>query len=277
MSKMGKKVHVFLYCWNNADKLKNCLESLAQTEYNHYKVFMLNNGSEDATGAVMEVAKSENIFPDSEVIHLPINIGAPAARNWLAKLGENQAADYLAYFDDDIIVEPDWLTKMIQVLENDSKAGVVGAKILNGTGPKIVQHSGGVLTSVEDWINKVILYGSVPDEGQFDNLSERDYLMGCANLYRRSAFEDTGLFDLRFAPTQFDDVDHHLRMRLKGWKVLFDGTVEIKHLRNSGGAVNHNHIANRYKLETKYSKDQIQQIIKQGALNDYLEKHPWVK
>jgi len=274
---MQKRVHIFIYCWNNAEKLQGCLHSLALTAYSNYKVIMLNNGSNDQTGALMEVAKSDKIFPECDVIHLPINIGAPAARNWLAALPENQYADYLAYFDDDILVESNWLARMIEDLEENPKAGVVGAKILNGSGPKTIQHSGGVLTQANDWINHVILFGNTPDDGRFDILGERDYLMGCANLYRTGAFYDTGFFDLRFAPTQFDDVDHHLRMRIKGYQVLFDGRIEIKHLRNSGGPTNHNHLANRYKLEHKFSLAEIQSIINAGALKDFIIKHPWIK
>lgn len=106
-------VHVFVYCWNNAEKLQGCLQFLAQTEYGNYKAILLDNGSEDQTGALMEVAKCDGVFPQCDVIHLPVNIGAPTARNWLAALPENRHADFLAYFDDDILVEPDWLTRMV--------------------------------------------------------------------------------------------------------------------------------------------------------------------
>ncbi|MGL1902905.1 MAG: glycosyltransferase [Fibrobacterales bacterium] len=270
-----KRVHVFIYCWNNESKIKDALESLRTTQYTNYKLFLLNNGSSDQTGSVMDRVKDESWFNECEVIHLPINIGAPAARNWLAALPENQDADFIAYFDDDILVKPDWLEKMLETLERYPQAGVVGAKILNSGTPKVIQHSGGVLTQSADWINRVILSGSVEDTGQFDSVSERDYLMGCANVYRKDAFYDTGYFDLQFAPTQFDDVDHHLRMRLKGYQVIFDGRVEIVHLRNSGGPVNANHIANRYKLENKYSVEDAQKIIDQGALKDFSAKHPW--
>jgi GT2 family glycosyltransferase len=108
-------------------------------------------------------------------------------------------------------------------------------------------------------------------------VSERDYVMGCANLYRRSAMDEVGLFDIQFSPTQFDDVDHHLRMRLKGWQVLFNGLVEVRHHRNSGGAANANHLANRFKLEKKYDATTAELIFRQGALLDFVEKHPWVR
>jgi GT2 family glycosyltransferase len=100
--------------------------------------------------------------------------------------------------------------------------------------------------------------------------------MGCANLYRRSAMDEVGLFDIQFSPTQFDDVDHHLRMRMKRWQVLFDGHVEVRHHRSSGGAANANHIANRYKLERKYSAVDAATILAADAASDFVAKHPWI-
>ncbi|WP_052507152.1 glycosyltransferase family 2 protein [Desulfonatronovibrio magnus] len=270
------RIHVLLYTFNKADELGQTLASLRKTDYDNYKVFLLNNGSTDHTSKILD-ALPQKMFPGMEIINLPVNIGAPAARNWLLALPEHETCEYIAYFDDDIRVEPDWLKKMLAALKENPQAGVVGAKILNIGKPKTIQHSGGILTKSEDWIDNVAIWTSVTDNGQFDNVSERDYLMGCANLYRIDAIRDVGDFDLQFSPTQFDDVDHHLRMRLKGWKVLFHGGVEVLHTRKSGGPHNHNHIANRYKLQNKYTKRMAGQIISQGAVVDFLKKHPWAK
>jgi hypothetical protein len=48
-------------------------------------------------------------------------------------------------------------------------------------------------------------------------------------------------------------------------------------MRNSGGPVNANHIANRYKLEHKYTAASIEAIISQGAMLDFAAKHPWIE
>lgn len=270
------RIHIFIYSWNKVAELEITLRSLAATTYPNYKVFILNNGSSDGTVELL-ARLPQQLFREFKVITLPVNIGAPAARNWLYADSETRQADYVAYFDDDIEVQPDWLNSLLATLEQNPRAGVVGAKIINATGPKTVQHSGGILTRGEDWINNVILYTNCPDQGQFDNVSQRDYVMGCANLYRRGAMDEVGLFDIQFAPTQFDDVDHHLRFRLKGWQVLFNGLVEVRHLRNSGGAANVNHLANRFKLEKKYDTESAERIFRQGALLDFVEKHPWVR
>lgn len=272
----NSSVAICIYSYNKADELKKTLASLSKTDFPSFHVLALNNASEDNTKEVIEHFLTNNILSGT-AINLPVNIGAPGARNWLLKKALDLNPEYIAYLDDDVLLEENWLANLVESLSETPKAGVVGAKIINADPPKIIQHSGGILTSPEDWINNVLLWANIPDQGLFDNLSERDYLMGCANLYRTAAIKETGDFDIQFSPTQFDDVDHHLRMRLMGWKVLFNGHVEIRHLRKSGGTQTPNHLANRFKLQMKYDRENAQKIIKQNALSDFVRKHPWIQ
>ncbi|MCP4715955.1 MAG: glycosyltransferase family 2 protein, partial [Deltaproteobacteria bacterium] len=215
LSHQQPRVHVFIYTFNKAAQLAETLKSLAATNYLNYKLIVLDNGSTDETQDIL-LSFDNGMFNGLKVISLPINIGAPAARNWLVHDEETRQAEYVVFFDDDIIVQPDWLIRMLDTFKNCPDAGVVGAKIINSEGKKVIQHSGGLLTQAEDWINRVVLFSNVPDDGRFDTIGQRDYLMGCANMYRRDVFDRVGDFDLQFSPTQFDDVDHHLRMRLHG-------------------------------------------------------------
>jgi GT2 family glycosyltransferase len=275
-SPVTPRVHILLYTHNRVSEIKNTIDALKATDYENYKVFLLNNGSTDGTKDYFN-SLPPDIFPELEIVHLPVNIGSPGARNWLLAMPSHERCDYLAFFDDDVRIGPNWLKIMLEALIVTPRAGVVGAKVLNHNLPKMIQHSGALLTQAKGWIDHVALWSNQPDQGQFDALAERDYLMGCVMLYNKDAIRDVGDFDIQFSPTQFEDVDHHLRLRLKGWKVLFHGGVEAWHQRISGGKKNPGHIANRYKLQMKYSEQQAQQIIDQGAVLDFLEKHPWAK
>jgi len=42
------------------------------------------------------------------IIELPVNIGAPAARNWLIARDETWQSDYIAFLDDDITMPENW-------------------------------------------------------------------------------------------------------------------------------------------------------------------------
>ena len=59
--------------------------------------------------------------------------------------------------------------------------------------------------------------------------------MGCQHLLRTSALSDIPAgFDIRFSPSQVDDLDHDVALCLKGYKVMYCGTVTCEHLQGSG-------------------------------------------
>ncbi|MDR1659911.1 MAG: glycosyltransferase family 2 protein, partial [Desulfovibrio sp.] len=49
---------------------------------------------------------------------------------------------------------------------------------------------------------------------------------------------DAGDFDIRFSPSQVDDIDHDLCLALKGWNIVYCGGVTCEHHQNSGIGTN---------------------------------------
>jgi GT2 family glycosyltransferase len=70
-----------------------------------------------------------------------------------------------------------------------------------------------------------------PDFGQFRYLRPCASVMGCCHLFRTETLERLGGFDLRFSPSQFDDVDHDLRLLAKGMPAVFQGHCTVGHRR----------------------------------------------
>ena len=178
---------------------------------------MLNNGSQDRTESYLYSIKGK-LFNEFKIISLPVNIGAPPARNWLVCDPENAYADFVAFLDDDIILPPNWLRSMVETFERYPDAGVVGAKVLFSDEPKTIQHTGGIITKEDDWIHSIQAHSFERDLGQHDYIARRHYVMGCAQLYRKEVFDVAGMYDIRFAPTQFDEVEQQIRMRLFGYE-----------------------------------------------------------
>ena len=264
------RTHVFIYTYNKANELRETLRSLARTEYDNYKVFILNNGSKDGTESFIYSIKGK-MFNELKVINLPVNIGAPAARNWLVHDPENRYADFVVYLDDDIILPPNWLGEMIKTFENFPEAGAVGAKILFAGSPKVIQHTGGIILKKEDWINSIITHSFEKDQGQHDYIGLRHYVMGCAHMYRKEVFDVAGNYDLRFSPTQFDEVEHQIRMRLYGYDAIYNGFIEVTHLLKSGlqqsEAALISREANKLKMLPLFSKEEISALVDENLLS----------
>jgi len=254
------RVHVFIYTYNKMQFLHEALQSLQKTAYKNYKVFILNNGSTDKTEALL-YSLPRNKFAEMKIINLPVNIGAPAARNWLIHDPENRYADFVAYLDDDIVLPPNWIKDMVKTFEAFPEAGVVGAKILFMNTPKTIQHTGGIITAKQDWLHSINAHSFEPDQGQHDYIAPRHYVMGCAHMYRKEVFDVVGDYDLRFSPTQFDEVEHQIRMRLYGYQAIYNGFIEVVHKLQTGinqtKAALISREANRLKMEPLFTEKEI--------------------
>jgi GT2 family glycosyltransferase len=75
------------------------------------------------------------------------------------------------------------------------------------------------------------------DHGQWAQVIERDYLIGCAMLIKRSLLEEVGLFDMGYHPIYYEDADICVRARQAGYRLLMVPTAKMWHKvsRSSGG------------------------------------------
>jgi GT2 family glycosyltransferase len=234
-----KKVAIYLYSYNKAKTLKTTLASLAGSNLGQASVTVLLNGCTDDSLAVTQWARK--VFPKNQftVIPLHVNIGAPAARNWLINLPSTWENDYVAFLDDDVDVPADWLEWFLTVAESDPKIAVVGSKIVFPGHPAKLQY---LFRYVSVAVNDLLRLSVHAPDNQFDNgcydfIRETRSVMGCLHLLRVDALRKVPNFDLRFSPSQVDDIDHDLCLCLEGYKVMYCGLVTCVHHQSSGAVI----------------------------------------
>lgn len=231
-----RSVAICLYSYNKDKVLGETLASLAASNIGGASVTVLLNGCADDSLAVAEQARA--LFPNNsyEIINLPVNIGAPAARNWLINRPETWAADYVAFLDDDVDVPADWLEWYLTVAERDPGVGVVGCKVVFPGQPVLLQYLYRYVSVANGELLKLSL--AAPDcqydNGAYDFIRETRSAMGCLHLFRTAALRDAPTFDIRFSPSQVDDIDHDISMCLAGWKIMYCGLVACVHKQSSG-------------------------------------------
>lgn len=233
---LDKRVAIFLYSYNKSELLQQTLRSLAASERGRAKVVVLLNNSTDDSLAAVSAINHELFAGDIEIISLPVNIGAPAARNWLLATEQGQQADYVAFLDDDVEIPQDWLIKLLTVLQVNPDAGVVGGKILEPGRPKRFQYLYRNISVAREDLLRISL--STPnfnyDSGVYDFIRPTSNVMGCCHLFTRAALDAVPWFDIRFSPTQMDDIVHDIDLCLKGFSVIYCGLVECVHHQMSG-------------------------------------------
>jgi len=281
---------ILVYTWNKAELAGQTLESVFASDIGDNRVFVLDNGSTDGTAALL-AAKREQWGPHRlHVESLPINVGAPAARNWLLALPDVRACRYAAFLDDDVIVPRDWLAQLLSAAARHPECGTTGCAIRDAALPNRLQSADYHIlhrqpereTEPGERIRIFNNCTGALDTGMFAYERPCLSVSGCCHLLDLSALEDVGGFDVRFTPTQFDDLDRDLRSWLAGRPCLYTGQLAIDHvqrssLRQATSPAQVAHIVgNKIKLEGKYDDACLDAVIAGNfalAWKDLLGKH----
>jgi GT2 family glycosyltransferase len=266
----GRSVSVALYTWNKFDVTLDTLRSLVHSDIGNASITLLNNGSDAFSPRQLEDAAREAACGRPvDFIHLPVNVGAPAARNWLWQLPAMRQADYVAYLDDDVLLPEGWLRMYMQSLDEYPQAAVVGPKVVNPGSIASVQY---VLRNFYKAGNKLIRFtNNAPlfwDMGQYDYRSPCLSVMGCCHLFNRRLCDRLGVpqFDVRFSPSQVDDIEHDIQVWNAGGRVLYDGRVCVVHRQDTGrkaplSEAGWGHVwGNHMKMEAKFSGERLKEL-----------------
>ncbi|MDR1659864.1 MAG: glycosyltransferase [Desulfovibrio sp.] len=244
-----RKTAVCLYSWNKGPVLWQTLRALARTDTGNSPVFILLNGCTD--DSLPRVEALRELFPERtyEIVNLPINIGAPAARNWLIHLPQVQACDHVAFMDDDVVMPKDWLVRYLTEMEKDPQNAVAGCKVVFPSDHAEAPVLQSLYYSVRTARAGLLRLGTgtpgedARDTGLYTFTRPCLHVMGCLHLLRMSALREIGDFDIGFSPSQLDDVEHDLRTALMGRKIIYCGQVTCEHHQKSGAALARNLIA----------------------------------
>lgn len=288
-------VAVLLYSWNKADLLADTLDSLARSELGQARIYALDNGSTDHTQQVLTTARERFGADRFHIETLPVNVGAPAARNWLLSLDGVRKASWAAFLDDDVVLPEDWLTRLLGAAKVHPDAGAAGCRITAATPPFGLQSADYNLfptppapTEPGELPNRVLVFdncaGSL-DTGLYSYTRPCLSVSGCCHLISLEAVRQAGGFDLRYTPSQFDDLDRDLRSALAGLPAVYVGELAVRHVQHSSLAKSKNvkqigHVlGNKFKLDTKYTDDELIRLgheNKQRLWADLRSKHQFL-
>lgn len=203
-------VSIIIINYNGRALLENCFKSLAQVNYSNFETILVDNNSDDDS---IQYVK-EN-FSDSIIIKLEKNYGFAYPNNVGAK---NAKGKYLLFLNNDTEVKPDFLSELVNTMEEDQKIGICQSMLLNPNGD--VDSSG-------DFIDDIgISYSS---KEKVENVREILSAKGASMMIRKSVFEKLGGFDEKFY-ISFEDVDLGWRSWILGYKVVIVPESIVYHI-----------------------------------------------
>ncbi len=224
-SRAAKKqqVTVIMPVFNQAEHTERCLHALAaNTEVAEvdYELVVVDNGSTDWTPYLVNAFEG-----DVQLLSNDTNLGFARACNQGAEVAQSE---YLLFLNNDTLPHPGWLRALVEVAKSDQEIGIVGAKLLYPDTEQ-VQHAGLVL---HNGIPEHVHRGAHYTDPEVEVQREMDMVTGACMLVRSNLFNDLGGFDEMFL-NGMEDVDFCLRVRDKGFKVLYCPRSVLDHWEGS--------------------------------------------
>jgi len=209
-------VSILLVVFNQAPLTLACLRSVAATVELPAEVIIVDNHSTDETEALLSRLDGARIVRNDENRHFLHGVNQAAA------LAKGQA---LLLLNNDATLRPGSLQAAWEALQAFPDVGAVGGPIVLPSGA--LQEAGSIIFS--DGSALGYGRGRDPRAGEFQFRREVDYCSGAFLLIRRAVFEALGGFDPAFAPAYYEETDFCMRMRAKGWRVLYEPRAVIDH------------------------------------------------
>src|SRR4029453_11521263 len=116
---MPSLVSFIVVNWNGAAYLEECLHALESQKYSPNEILVVDNGSTDSSREILDR------FPRVCVIWNESNRGFGSANN--QALAESNG-EMIAFINNDTVLDPDWLTRIVEQMEQNPKVGLWGGK-----------------------------------------------------------------------------------------------------------------------------------------------------
>lgn len=200
-----KPVTIGIVNYNGMVCVPETLSALQQLNYPNFEVIVADNCSTDGSREWIQ-----EHHPEVKCLCLESNRGLPGARQALLEICQNE---YILFLDNDIVVEPDALTYLMQVMEKVPNAGACHPDILDSQNPLFHHYNGG-------WIHYLCAYidRPIPDQER-EEYEIFDVISAGALLVKRETALKIGGFDSDYF-FNWEDGDFTARLTLAGYLCL---------------------------------------------------------
>ncbi|MBZ0282988.1 MAG: glycosyltransferase family 2 protein [Anaerolineae bacterium] len=219
---MEPLVSIIVLNYNGREDTLACLRSLEHLTYRNANVIVVDNASSDGSEAAIRAA-----HPALTFIQTGANLGFTGGNNVGIRHALENGADYVLLLNNDTIVAPDFISVMVEVMEQNPDIGVVGPMIYYFSAPETIWSAGGKI----DWTRGLTSMVGVNEEDKSQyGLSPRqtDFVTGCALMAKRAVWEKAGLLDDKFF-MYYEETEWCVRATRAGYKIMLIPAAMIWH------------------------------------------------
>lgn len=206
---------------NNCKSLYFLLDSIRNQDFSDYNCWVVGDNSTDGT---RDMVKKE--FPWVNLITVSKTGGPAGNRNLAIRRGN---APFIVTLDDDVLLEFNWLSRMLKCICFSKRIGIVGSQLRFISSPDKINSAGGCFGE-GGFAGDILFDKSVKEFELLFNFPYYRVLFVCsaAMIMRREAYKESGGFDSSYFYFA-EDYDLALRINLLGYLVLTNKEAVAHH------------------------------------------------
>lgn len=219
-------VSIIIPTRDGGERLRQCIDSIRRrSTWKPFEFILVDNQSRDP--ATLEyLARLEG--KGAQVISYDAPFNYSAINNLAASRARGSV---LALLNDDLeVLTSRWLEEMVAYALRED-VGAVGARLYYPDG--MLQHAGLVLGMGVDGVaatpHRNLPRGQSGYAGRAILPQEFSAVTAACMVLRRSVFEEVGGFDAEHLPVAYNDVDLCLRLRERGYRIVWNPAAELYH------------------------------------------------
>lgn len=256
---MLHKVAIITVVYENYTVLQDFLGSLRLQSNKNFELFIVDSSLDkkiiDTRGISLKIFKCDN-----KGYAYGINVGLKEALK--------SEFEYFVVLNNDVFFKSDFIDSCLKSLIKHPSS-LIGGKIYYAPGfefhqkrytisdqGKVLWYAGGDI----DWNHAITPHRGVDevDNGQFNKISEVDFINGAFMIFDKSVIDKVGFWDENYF-LYFEDADFSVRVKRAGLKLLYDPTLILwhKNSQSTGGPGSNIHQkyqkVNRLRFGLKYA------------------------
>ncbi len=226
-------VTIIIVNFNSGALLSRCIQSVLSSDITVNVVIVDNNSHDDSLEKVLALSKGDERI---KIIQNSVNTGFSHASNQALKYAKGK---YCLFLNPDCIIKTDTIRKMLNLMEKYTDVAMSGPLIVNPDG---TEQRGCRRTIPTPWRSFVRAFGLskyfqghprfrdflLNKEPLPDKAVDVEAISGAFMFVRKTAIDEIGLLDEGYF-LHCEDLDWCMRIRQKGWRILFSPQTVITH------------------------------------------------
>ena len=271
--KKQERISVVIPSKDQWETLKACLDSIREkTTYPDYEIIVVENNSREPE--TFEYYKTIDGKDNIRVITWDKPFNYSAINNFGIRHASGQ---YVICLNNDIqVITGGWMEELLGVCQRE-EVGVVGAKLYYPD--DTIQHAG-IVVGIGGIAGSLFVGMKRERSGYLHKASlmqDLSAVTAACMMVKKKAFEEAGGFEEKLA-VAFNDVDLCLKIREKGYLVVYDPYVEMYHYESkTRGREDTKEKVRRFQGEIEYMRTRWIGILKEGdpCYNKNLSLSKW--